>query len=320
MSAAEIGHKGGGTMDKKIRLWGTVTLVGAFVCLSWVVFDIFTFAHLKARLHLPGQWGSLQQTLGGLVWLGYFVFFLFHIPALMTLIVRLQVFKKVDSFLGGTFLLGVVSLFCLIGDYGLLNDIGRETRLTGQPQEEWTVLTVVLAIHALFVLLMIFLIFQTFRRLKRESTAEPAVKDDVLFLTAQWMGVVCGAVGLLVNFSFYLRQIPSPQYVLLLPFYLLLFLPYGLAALSWLVRQRETKPSDWYDEKQWGDITHAALATIILSIPGMAVLLLFRQPLGMFWFPHYLFLTLLLFSGCTLFLSLGRGQDSVDGPITSSME
>ena len=79
MSAAEIGHKGGGTMDKKIRLWGTVTLVGAFVCLSWVVFDIFTFAHLKARLHLPGQWGSLQQTLGGLVWLGYFVFFLFHI-------------------------------------------------------------------------------------------------------------------------------------------------------------------------------------------------------------------------------------------------
>lgn len=313
MSAAEIRRKEGGTMNKRIRLWGTVTLVGAFICLSWAVFDIFTFAHLKARLHLPDQWGSLQQTLGGLVWLGYLVFFLFHIPALMTLIVRLQVFKKVDLFLGGTFLLGVVSLFCLIGDYGLLNDIGRETRLTGQPQEEWNVLTVVLAVHALFVLLMVFLIFQTFRWLKRASPAEPAVKDEVLFLTAQWMGVICGAVGLLVNYSFALRQIPSRQYVFLLPFYLLLFLPYGLAALSWLVRQRKTKPSDWYDEKQRGDMARAALATILLSIPGMAALLLFRQPLGMFWFPHYLFLTLLLFSGCTLFLSLGQGQVAADG-------
>jgi hypothetical protein len=313
MNAAEIGRKEGETMDKKIRLWGTATLVGAFICLSWVVFNIFAFAHLKARLHLPEQWGSLQQTLGGLVWLGYLVFFLFHIPALLTLIFRLQVFKKLDFFLGGTFLLGVVSLFCLIGDYGLLNDIGKETRLTGQPQTEWNVLTVVLIIHALFVLLMVFLIFQTFRRLKRESPAEPAVKDEVLFLTAQWMGVICGAVGLLVNFSFFARQIPSRQYVFLLPFYLLLFLPYGLAALAWLVMQRKTKPKEWYDEKQWGDMTRAALATILLSIPGMAVLLLFRQPLGMFWFPHYAFLILFLFSGCTLLLTFGRDHDAVNG-------
>jgi hypothetical protein len=302
------------SMGKRIRLWGTVTLVGAFICLSWVVFEIFAFVHLKARLHLPAEWGSLQQTLGGLVWLGYLVFFMFHIPALMTLIFRLQVFKKVDFFLGGTFLLGVVSLFCLIGDYGLLNDIGRETRLTGQPQEEWNVLTVVLAIHALFALLMVFLIFQTFRRLKKESPAELAVKDEVLFLTAQWMGVICGAVGLLVNFSFYLRQLPSRQYVFLLPFYLLILLPYGLAALAWLVKQDRTNPRDWYDEKQWRDMTQAALAALLLSLPGMAFLLLFRQPLGMFWFPHYVFLILLLFSGCTLFLTLGRDRDAISRP------
>jgi hypothetical protein len=306
MNAAEIGREEGGTMDKKIRLWGTVTLVGGFISLSWVVFDVFAFGHLKARLHLPDQWGPLEQTLGGLVWIGYLIFFLFHIPALLTLIFRLQHFKALDFLPGSAFSLGLLSLFSLVGDYGLLNDIGKETRLTGQPQTEWNVLTVVLIIHALFVLLMVFLIFQTFRRLKRESPAEPAVKDEVLFLTAQWMGVVCGAVGLLVNFLFFARQIPSRQFIFLLPFYLLILLPYGLAALSWLVMQRRIRPRDWTDEKQWGDMTRAALATLFLSIPGMAILLLFRQPLGMFWFPHYAFLILFLFSGCTLLLTFGR--------------
>jgi hypothetical protein len=293
-------------LDKKVKLCGTATLISGFVCLSWVVFDIFAFEHLKARLHLPAEWGSLQQTLGGLVWIGYLVFFFFHIPALLTLIFRLQVFKKFDFLQGSGFILGVLSLFCFIGDYSLLNDIGRETRLSGQPQEEWTVLTVVLAIHALFFLLMIILVFQTFVRLKKESPAEPAAKDEVLFLTAQWMGVICGAVGLLVNFSFQARQIPSRQHIFLLPFYLLLLLPYGLAALAWLVRQHRTKPRDWYDEKQWGDMTRAALATLILSLPGMALLMFLRKPLGIFWFPHYIFLTLFLFSGCTLFLTFGR--------------
>jgi hypothetical protein len=306
MRSAETHLEEESSMAKKIKLWGTLTLVGGFICLSWVVFDIFAFGHIKGRLHLQDEWGSLQQTLGGLVWIGYLVFFLFHIPALLTLISRLQFFKKLDLLQGSGFILGLLSLFSLLGDYSLLNDIGKETRLTGQPQTEWDVLAFVLAVHALFFLLMIVLVLQTVRRIKRESAAETVVKDEVLFLTAQWMGVFCGAVGLLVNFSFLARQISSRQFVFLLPFYFLILLPYGLAVLSWLVRQRRSKPRDWYDEKQWGDMTRAALATVLLSFPGMAFLLLFRQPLGLFWFPHYVFLILFLFSACTLLLTFGR--------------
>lgn len=306
MSFAETLRAKEDGMGKKIRLWGTVTLVSGFICLSWVVFDIFAFGNLKSRLHLPDQWGPLQQTLGGLVWVGYLLFFLFHIPALLTLLFRLQFFRSLDFLQGSAFFLGLLSVFSLIGDYGLLNDIGRETRLTGQPQTEWDVLAVVLAVHALFFLLMIVLVFQTFRRLRRESAAETAVKDEVLFLTAQWMGVFSGAAGLLVNFSFFARGIPGRQFVFLLPFYLLILVPYGLAALSWLLTQRRIKPRDWHDEKQWGDLTRAALATLLLSLPGMAIFLLFRHPLGMFWFPHYVFLVLFLFSVCTLLLTFGR--------------
>ncbi len=293
-------------MEKKFRTWATVTLVLGLVCLCWVGFDIFAFGHIRARLHLVQEWGPLQQTLGGLVWIGYLVFFLFHVPALMTLILRLQIFKRLDVYLGGGFLLGLVSLFGLMGDYGLLNDIGKETRLTGRPQSEWDVLAIVLAVHAIFLLFMIVLIARTFRRFRKETPAEPAVKDEVLFVAAQALGVFCGAAGVWVNFSFLTRGIPSRQFIFLLPFYLLMLLPYGLAALAWFLVQRREKPEEWYDEKQWRDIGRAALATLLLSLPGMAVLLLVGKPLGMFWFPHYVFLALFLFSGSTLLLTLGR--------------
>jgi hypothetical protein len=294
------------TMDKKVRAWGTVTLVLGLVCLSWVVFDIFAFGHIRARLHLVDEWGPLQQTLGGFVWIGYLVFFLFHVPALLTLIFRTQIFKRLDILQGGGFLLGLLSLFGLMGDFSLLNDIGRETRLTGRPQSEWDVLAVVLAVHALFFLLMIALVVRTFRRLRREAPAETAAKDEILFVTAQALGVVCGAAGLWVNFSFLAREIPGRQFVFLLPFYFLMLLPYGLAALAWFIAQRRHKPCEWYDEKQWRDIGRAALVTLLLSLPGMALLLLVGKPLGMFWFPHYIFLVLFLLSGTTLLLTFGR--------------
>jgi len=60
-------------------------------------------------------------------------------------------------------------------------------------------------------------------------------------------------------------------------------------------------------------MARAALATLVLSLPGMVFLLPFRQPLGMFWFPHYVFLSLFFFSGCTLLLTFGRDHDAVNG-------
>lgn len=299
-------------MTKNIKTSGIVALVLGLICLSWVVFDIFAFDHIRARLHVAEEWGSLQNTLGGLVWIGYFVFFLFHIAAFLVLIFRLQYFKKTDGFQVFGFLLGLLSFFSFMGDYGLLNDIGKETKITGEPQSEWSVLYVVLALHALFILFMLVLIFHTFREMKRESKPEAAFKDEILFITAQWIGVFCGAAGLWVNYSFLVRKLPGHQFAYLIPFYMLILLPYGLTALSWLFMQRGEKPASWYDEKQWQDMTRAALATILLSIPGMALLFLIPQPLAMFWFPHYIFLLLFLFSGSTLIFTFRQDSQSRD--------
>jgi hypothetical protein len=288
-------------MIKRIRTTGLLALVLGVVCIGWWVYDMIAFEHIKPRLLSPADWGPLEDTLGGLVWVGFLVFLVFHIPALLTILFRIQFFKKLDWKSGSALALGLLSLFALIGDYGLLNDIGKETRLTGEPQSEWIILYYLMIIHALFFLVMLAVIFRTFRELRREPGPEEVFKDEIIFNTAQWMGVVCGAVGLWVNFSFLMRQVPPHKFVFLVPFYLLILIPYGLTVLSWLLLKRGEKPADWYDEKQWQDMTKAALVTLLLSLPGMGVLLLVPKPLGLYWFPHYVFLALFLFSAFTLF-------------------
>jgi TRAP-type mannitol/chloroaromatic compound transport system permease small subunit len=66
----------------------------------------------------------------------------------------------------------------------------------------------------------------------------------------------------------------------LISFYLLIFVPYDLTALAWLLMKRGEKPADWQDERQWKDMTRAALATLLLSLPGLAVLFLLPRLLG----------------------------------------
>ena len=78
--------------------------------------------------------------------------------------------------------------------------------------------------------------------------------------------------------------------------------------LNDLLMKLRDKPADWYDEKQWQDISKAALVTLVLSIPGMALLFFVSTPLGMFWFTPYIFLALFLFSGSTLYFSLNIGN------------
>ena len=290
-------------MVKRIKTTGLIVLVLGVICVSWWIYDIFAFEHIKPRLLDPESWGSFEDTLGGLIWLGYLVFFLFHVAAFLSLLFRIQYFKKVDWRAGVVLVLGLLSLFALMGDYSLLNDIGKESRLTGEPQSEWSVLYVVMVFHLLFFLAMLGLALRSLRELKREPRPEEAFKDEILFTTAQWVGAACGAVGLWVNFSFLSRSVPAHQFVFLIPFYLLILIPYGLTALAWLLLKRGETASEWYDEKQWQDMTKAALITLLLSFPGMAVLFLVPMPLGPYWFPHYVFLALFLFSSTTLFFA-----------------
>ncbi len=296
-------------MEKKVKTSGIVTMVLGLISFSWLIFDFVAFQFIKPKTINGYTLGPLEETLGAFVWIGYLVIFFFHISAILTLILLLQHYKKANILTGINLFLCLLSLFFLMGDYSMLNDIGKESKFGLEVEGEWFILHIITVLHSLFSLFMLATVFAFFRNAKKQSLTEFVLKEEVIFITAQFIGLLCGAVGLWTNFSFMFREIHPFNYADIFPFYILCFLPYGLTAFYWLAKRLRDKPEDWYDEKQWQDISKAALVTLVLSIPGMAILFFIAHPLGMFWFTHYVFLALFLFSGSTLYFSLSIGQN-----------
>jgi len=108
-------------------------------------------------------------------------------------------------------------------------------------------------------------------------------------------------MGLFLTFNLIGDKIRLEKFWVYVPFYLLLLIPYILVVLYWLFLKRKQKIAEWYDEKQFQDILKASLITLLLSIPGLLVLLLIEIPHPVYWFLYYIFLVIFLFSSSSLY-------------------
>ena len=86
-----------------------------------------------------------------------------------------------------------------------------------------------------------------------------------------------------------------------------ILLPYALIVFYWLGMKRKVRPSDWYDEKQFRDISKAGLLTLLMSLPVIGVLYVMNivaqdSPASVLWFPFYVHFVLVFFSGSVLYL------------------
>jgi len=107
---------------------------------------------------------------------------------------------------------------------------------------------------------------KTFPILKlNTSVKKPA--DERIFTIAQYMGILSGAMGLMLVLYLSKSEIIEKKLVLYVPYFILFLLPYATAVLYWLSLKLDQKISDWYDEKQLRDIMKASVTTLILSFP-----------------------------------------------------
>ena len=97
------------------------------------------------------------------------------------------------------------------------------------------------------------------------------------------------------------KEVPPENFWIYVPFYLLIITPYSLVNTYWFLMKNERRISAWHDEKQLRDILRASLTTLLLSIPGFIPLLFIYDHVGFYWYPYYLFMILLLFSGSVLY-------------------
>lgn len=120
--------------------------------------------------------------------------------------------------------------------------------------------------------------------------------SERLFIATQVIGLVCGAVGLVVIFVW-------PQRAFEWHLWELAALPYALVYFYWIVIMRRARRLDVVDEKQDSNMAAGGGVTVGLGILAMLVAFLLHDH-GLFdarlFFPYFLLVTIFLLSGATL--------------------
>jgi hypothetical protein len=295
-------------LNKKIiRLFTIATLLLGVISLLWLVYDYFLYKQLKPVMLSFDELGRLEK-LAEFVWLSYLFLFMVHIIAGVTLLLHLRYFKVIRPINIIMVLLGIASFLAVFSDWAMMGDISKEYEVGWDTSGEWPILYILLAIHAVFILLLTGISAVILRKLNVEDKAEmPMQKDEMVFTAAQYVGLICGIIGLVWTvFALVLSQRLPVSYYHMLATSILILIPYCLVVLYWFILKFSEKIGDWYDEKQRMDVFRSGFITLVGIIPLMLALYLVIHNEGLFirgdyfWFPFQVFSSLTLFSVLTL--------------------
>ena len=299
-------------MKRLMKISNNTTLVLCSISIAGLIFNNTFYLMLRNIIINMGDVENFIDKFSIPVAGIYLVFGFFHLSAILTLILQLNFFKR-DNFLRAfLFFTGTTSLLMLFGDFALMSDITKEY-IFGLPGE-FNILFFSQALHFIFYILMIILLVLT-RKSVRKKDEEIVLKDDSIFINAQYIGILSGASGLVLITIFsllYLMVYPLPLWALkagVVVTSLIAVIPYILIVLYWLIIKLKERITEWYDEKQYQDLTKSSLVTLLASIIFLLVVFIMQyifknfELLNFIWFPLYFFFILLLFSATTLFFN-----------------
>lgn len=290
-------------MHKSLKISNILTAALGILSLGGLVYDYFTFDYLRPLTLALRDIGPAADVRAQLIGIGLIVTFVFHLSAIINLALQFHFFKSSNFFQKVTLLLGLISFICVFGAWGLLSDIGKEYRLGLEITGEWRMLYLSLIPMTLFHLMMLLSVAKT---VNRQSETEPVFKEELIFSTVHYAGIFCGLAGLILTLGYLGFGLTVRSLKALVPIYtIFIMIPYSLLALFWLWIKRKEPLAEWYDEKQSQDLAKAGLLALVLSLPWMALFFVFGffhsfYPVGIVFFPFYLFFVLLVFSVSTL--------------------
>ena len=289
-------------MKRTNRLSIAVSLV--MLCL--IVANLLTLSRIRAAM---GTGQVVPEWLGGLVAVAIILIGLLHVAGLAALVGQLLTLRNTNWGRVAAFVVGCFSLFLLAADVMMLSDIGHEALAGYDTVGEWRMVYGGHAVHALYAVLLLAQCVAAARALGVRRDAVPAMKDETLFLTIPQLGIVSSVLGLVCVLWMSRSGVPAGYLGgLLFMLCVVLVAPYAMAAAWWFVTKRKERPADWYDEKQFADLSRGALLALVTLVLLSAVVYLFVAlrmiNIDIFIFlPVYLFLALLIFSGGTLYLN-----------------
>ena len=290
-------------MNKLDKLLKWVGILFGVAALGFFVYDFFFFQDLRPRMVTFEPTTAMDEVRTIWTGIGLILYMGCCAASLWRITNYLKRTNKVIPVYVLLVLAGLIAALFVFSDIVLLRDIGNQHK-HGLSQPEWSLLYPIMIFQFLVGLSLV--ISHLFGFNEKNLLAEVAF-DSNIFLVAQYVGLLCGFMGLSTAFLGYLfprawkLEVHTTSLILLL-------LPYGLVTLYWFAVKLKEKPRIFFDEKQQLDVGRSAFWTLVLEVLIMTGLFVFNiKDLGgvtsINWLPVFLFSTLLLFSLGNLYFS-----------------
>lgn len=288
-------------MNKALK---NISITLGLVSITFFVFDYFVFSKLRPIMVVFGPLSPSEEGLLNWVGGGLLFFLAFYLLSLFRQAQHLKKAKKITFVSLVLLLCGVLSFLFVFSDFALLSDIAKQYKLS-LSQPEWSLVYPIMAFQLVTAVVFVYLHLFDFRQ---KDQIEHIVRDNNIFLLTQFVGLICGLIGLtFASLGFLYPRVWNLD--LHVTFTSILFLtPYALAVAYWLVTKLQEEKRQWYDEKQFQDVGRSAFLTLALSVVIMTGLFMANyNNLGgivrVIWLPLYLFSTLFIFSLGNLYFS-----------------
>ena len=295
-------------MIKKIRQsQRMITIILGVLTIAFFIFGLLFLTQLQPKMVAFIPLTNLEDSLLTLMGVGLLIVLVFFMLSLLRNIQYIQHAANIRVFQIVLLVSGLLSLLFVFSDVALLSDIHKQFR-AGLDQPEWTLLFPILVFQ--FATSFVFMVLQLSGFFARREIPE-AVRDINVFLVVQYVGLVCGLLGLgLTSLGFVFQQGWDLHLHTLMGNGVIL-IPYILAVIYWLVTKLREKDRIWYDEKQLQDVGKSAFLSLVIDTLFLATLFIVNinqldGVIRLIWLPLHLFAVMLLFSlGNLVFSSRG---------------
>jgi len=285
------------------RFLRSASIALAVIGLGFFVYDALLFSRMQPRMVSFDTLTAAEENL--FLWTGAGLLLLLAFTASALLHIARTLHSAEQVRVGDiVVILGLVlALLFVFSNVALLQDIMKQYR-AGLAQPEWLLVWILMAFQVLATIG--YLGYVWFAPLEKSHQQQVAL-DSNIYLIAQYIGLICGLLGLAFASLGYLFPRGWNLDVHTTFTMTLLLLPYGLVVGYWLLTKLQEKKI-LYDEKQLQDIGKSSFGTLLASMVIMVSLFILNyRDLGgitsMLWLPVLLFSVLFLFSLGNLYFS-----------------
>ena len=236
------------------------------------------------------------------------ILFNIYLIRILFLIMQLEPFKDWEIKKTLTIWLSSISPFLFFLDFLAMSDIIQE-HLPGiyDCSPEFAALRVIFFIHLIYYIYFAVILIISILYLKKNQDKDIYLYNENNFNRLNIIGFFSGLLGIIGTLILSFIKVPIIKWKwIVLPFCLLLLSPYILYLTNWFLSIEKENRHKFLDEKQKHDFFKASVTTLLISLPVLLIYFIFNYykisgPGNILWLPFYLFSTLLIFSGTTMF-------------------